>query len=195
MSAAEKICGPCQACCVALKIQAPELRKQSGTPCQHLVSKGCNVYDRRPQVCRAFLCGWRLLPELDVSWRPDLSGVMLLRLSEREIPSAHRSAGPGWVFVILDGDKALTQKLARHVAELAARNAAVYLSAMTPRIQLNEQLAAPMAAGDMDGVLAVLKQVHARLLPARSKSGLSRVMALYRAQLDRMRAAMEQKPR
>ena len=182
------------ACCVALKIKAPELRKPSGTPCSHLVSKGCGIYERRPQVCSAFLCGWRLLPELEVSWRPDLSGVMLLRLSERETPSAYRAAGPGWVLVILDGDKALTPRLARHVAELAARNAAVYLSAMTPRIQLNEQLAAPVTAGDLDGVLAVLKQVHARLLPARSKSGLSRIMALYRAQLDRMRAAMEQKP-
>jgi len=195
MSAAEKNCGPCQACCVALKIEAPELRKQSGTPCLNLVPKGCGIYDRRPQVCRAFLCGWRLLPELGASWRPDLSGVMLLRLSEREIPSAYRAAGPGWVFVILYEDKALTPGLARYVAGLAAQNSAVYLSAMTPRIQLNEQLAALVAAGDMDGVLAVLKRVHARLLPARSQSRLGRILALYRAQLDRMRAIMEQKPR
>jgi hypothetical protein len=193
MSMAEKSCGPCQACCVALKIQSPELRKASGTPCPHLAVTGCGIYDRRPQVCRAFLCGWRLLPELDESWRPDLSGAMLLRLSESEIPGAYRAAGPGWVFVILDGDKSLTSKLARHVAGLAARKIAVYLSAMTPRIQLNEQLETPLAAGDLDGVLAVLRQAHARLLPAR-RGGLGGAMALYRAQLDRMRAIMQQKP-
>lgn len=194
MSTAEKICGPCQACCVALKIEAPELRKKSGTPCSHLTEKGCGIYETRPPVCRDFLCGWRLLPELDLSWRPDLSGVMLLRLGGNEVPNAYRATAPGWVFVILDGGKALTPKLARHIAGLAARKAALYLSAMTPRIQLNEQLERPVAAGDMDGVLAVLKHVHARLLPARTGNGFGRVMALYRAQLDRMRVVMARKP-
>jgi len=195
MSAAERTCGPCQACCVALKIKSPELRKQSGTPCLHLAENGCGIYQSRPQVCRAFLCGWRLLPELDASWRPDLSGVMLLRLSEKEVASAYRAAGPGWVLVIIDAAKALTPRLARHVAGLVARGSAVYLSAMTPRIQLNEQLQAPVAANDLHAVLAVLKQVHARLEPARTGSGLSGVLALYRAQLDRMRAVLERKPR
>ena len=193
MSAVEKICGPCEACCVALKIEAPELRKPSGRPCAHLARTGCGIYETRPQVCRTFLCGWRLLPELDASWRPDLSGVMLLRLSEREVPGPYRAAGSGWVFVILDDRKAFTPRLARHIADLVARKSAVYLSAMTPRIQLNEQLEA--AAGDLEDVLAVLKQVHARLLPARMGKGLGRILALYRAQLDRMRAIMEQKPR
>ena len=195
MSVAEKICGPCQACCVVLKIEASALRKKSGTPCAHLAQKGCGIYETRPLVCRDFLCGWRLLPELDMSWRPDLSGVMLLRLSGNEVPAAYRATTPGWVFVILDGENALTPRLARHVAGLAARKSAVYLSAMTPRIQLNEQLRAPVAARDMDGVLAVLKQVHARLLPARSSNGLAGIMALYRAQLDRMRAVLDRKPR
>ena len=195
MSGTEKICGPCQACCVALKIKAPRLRKQSGTPCQHLAEKGCRIYQTRPQVCRAFLSSWRLLPELDASWRPDLSGVMLLRLSEKEIASAYRAAGSGWVLVITDGTKALTPRLARHVAGLVARGSAVYLSAMTPRIQLNEQLQAPIAANDLNAVLAVLKQVHARLELARPGGGMSGDLALYRAQLDRMRAVLERKPR
>ena len=116
---------------------------------------------------------------------------MLLRLGESEIPKTYRAAGPGWVFVIMDGDKALTPRLARHIARLAARKVAVYLSVMTPRIQINEQLEA--VADDLDGALAVLKQIHARLLPARAGHGLGRVLALYRAQVDRMRAVMAQR--
>jgi hypothetical protein len=192
VSGAEKICGPCRACCVALKIEAPELRKKSGTPCGHLVEKGCGIYESRPQVCRDFLCGWRLLPELDTSWRPDLSGVMLLRLSEKELPAGYRATAPGWVLVVLDAELALTPKLACHAAGLVARRKAVYLSAMTPRIQLNEQLNGPVAAGDIDAVLSILKSVHASLLPAQA-GGLAGVVALYRAQLERMRAKLEQK--
>jgi hypothetical protein len=192
---AEKTCGPCKACCIAPKIDTPEFRKPASVPCAHLVEKGCGIYEARPPVCRGFLCGWRLLPELDISWRPDLSGVMLIRIDQDDVPKTYRAAGHGWVFVVMDGKKALTSKLARHVADLARRNIAVYLSAMTPRTQLNEQLAEPLRAGDIKGVLAVLEQVHARLLPARGARGLKLVRALYLAQLDRMRAIIEAKRR
>jgi hypothetical protein len=195
MKPAEKICGPCQACCIAPKIDTPELRKPSGATCVHLVERGCGIYDKRPPVCRAFLCGWRLLPELDISWRPDLSGVMLMSVYEKDVPQANRAAGPGWVFVVLDGKKALTPKLARYVADRARRNIAIYLSAVTPRTQLNEQLERPVKAGDTEGVLAILKQVHARLLPARGAKGLSLLWILYRAQVDRIRAIVEAKRR
>ena len=191
MSAAEKACGPCQACCVALKIDAPELRKASGTACMYLVAKGCGIYDTRPPVCRGFLCGWRLLPELDASWRPDLSGVMLLRLSE--LPKNYRGTEPGWVLVILDGKTALTPRLAKFAASVVRRKAALFLSAMTPRIPLNAQLEAPVAANDMGAVLDVLRRTHAALLPAQSRKGLGRIWALYRAQVDRMRATMQQR--
>jgi len=195
MKRVEKICGPCQACCVAPKIDTPEFKKPSGVPCVHLVEKGCGIYQTRPPVCRDFLCGWRLLPELDISWRPDLSGVMLICVNQDDVPQAYRPAGHGWVFVILDDKKALTLTLARHVADLARRKVAVYLSAVTPRTQLNEQLDVPLKAGDMDGVLAVLEQVHKRLLPARRARGWRLVLALYLAQVDRMRAIMEAKRR
>lgn len=190
MSRAEKSCGPCQACCVALKIKTPQLRKDARIPCPHLVQKGCGIYESRPPVCRSFLCGWRLMPELDTSWRPDLSGVMLLPLSQAQTPKAYRAAGPGWVFVILDGNKALTHRLALFVADMVERRVAVFLSAMTPRIQLNEQLE---AAGDPEGMLRILRQTHAHLLPASTGRGFGRIRALYRAQLDRMRAIMEQR--
>jgi len=190
MSQAEKNCGPCQVCCVALKIKTPQLRKDAQVPCPHLVEKGCGIYESRPTVCRSFLCGWRLMPELDASWRPDKSGVMLLPLSQAQTPKAYSAAGHGWVFVMSGGDKAITPRLAQFIAVLVKRRVAVFLSAMTPRIQLNEQLE---AARDLDGTLHVLRQTHARLLPASTGNGIGRIWALYRAQVDRMRAIMEQR--
>jgi len=188
---AEKTCGPCQVCCVALKIKTPQLRKDAQVPCPHLVAKGCGIYESRPPVCRGFLCGWRLMPELDASWRPDLSGVMLLPLPEAQVPKAYRAAGPGWVLVISDAKKAITPKLARLAAAMVKRRTAVFLSVMTPRIQMNEQL--ERVADDPDGVMRVLNQAHDRLKPAGTGKGLSRIWALYRAQVDRMRAIMEQR--
>jgi hypothetical protein len=193
MSTAQKACGACQACCVALKIDAPGLRKPSGIACVHLVPKGCGIYDTRPPVCRSFLCGWRLLPDLDASWRPDQSGVMLLHLSEAQLPKTYRGTEPGWVLVILDGKKALTPRLAKFAAGVVKRKAALFLSAMTPRLPLNAQLEGPVAANDMDAVLEVLRRTHAALLPAQSRKGLGRIWALYRAQVDRMRATMQQR--
>ena len=191
MTAAEKTCGPCQVCCVALKIKAPQLRKEAQIPCLHLVAKGCGIYESRPPVCRSFLCGWRLMPELDASWRPDLSGVMLLPVPEAQIPKAYRAAGPGWVLVISDARKAITPKLARLAAGMVKRRTALYLSVMTPRIQMNEQLES--VADDPEGVMRVLHQMHDRLKPAGTGKGLGRIWALYRAQVDRMRAKMEQR--
>lgn len=193
MTAVEKTCGPCQVCCVALKIKTPQLRKDAQIPCPHLVAKGCGIYESRPPVCRSFLCGWRLMPELDASWRPDVSGVMLLPVPEAQIPKAYRAAGPGWVLVISDASKAITPKLARLAAGMVKRHAAVFLSVMTPRIQMNEQLEGPVAANDLDGVMRVLNQAHDRLKPAGTGKGLGRIWALYRAQVDRMRAKMEQR--
>ncbi len=191
MSGTEKTCGPCQVCCVALKIKTPQLRKDPQVPCPHLVEKGCGIYESRPPVCRGFLCGWRLMPELDASWRPDVSGVMLLPLPEAQVPKPYRAAGPGWVFVISDAGKAITPKLGRLTAAMVKRRTAVFLSVMTPRIQMNEQL--EKVANDPDGVMRVLRQAHDRLLPAATGKGLGRIWALYRAQVDRMRAKMEQR--
>jgi hypothetical protein len=195
MRPANKSCGPCQACCVAPKIDTPELRKKAGTPCLHLVQKGCGIYDNRPPVCRSFLCGWRLMPGMDMSWRPDLSGVMLIELPASQIPKPYRTAGPGWIFVVTDGEKAINARLGKFIAGLVARGVAVYLSAMTPRIQVNEQLKPLVAAGDLEGVLNVLRQTHALLHSAGAGTGVGRIWALYRAQLERMRAIAGQRQR
>lgn len=74
-------CGDCTVCCHVLEIDDPELNKPAGIPCSHCAN-GCRVYERRPRVCRDWLCMWREFPGLlDDSWRPDHCGV-LMRMAE-----------------------------------------------------------------------------------------------------------------
>lgn len=46
--------------------------------------EGCRIYAARPQVCRDYYCGWRLLPGLPGNWRPDLSGIFVDRVRFKE---------------------------------------------------------------------------------------------------------------
>ena len=57
-----------------MAIDKPEIQKEAGITCRHCVG-GCAIYDTRPPLCRDYYCGWRQLPILDDSWRPDRSGV------------------------------------------------------------------------------------------------------------------------
>jgi hypothetical protein len=69
-------CGDCTVCCVVPVIDEPEIQKAGSAPCRHC-ARGCAIYDSRPQVCRAFYCGWRQLDFGD-EWRPDRSGVFIM---------------------------------------------------------------------------------------------------------------------
>ncbi len=70
-------CGDCTVCCTAMAIDKPEIQKDAGVACRHCTQTGCAIYDTRPQLCRDYHCGWRQLPMLDDSWRPDRSGVFV----------------------------------------------------------------------------------------------------------------------
>ena len=75
---AARTCGKCTACCRFLPIVEPTLTKPTGVLCQHCKpNRGCTVYELRPGACRGWNCGWRKLPNLAPSWRPDKSGIML----------------------------------------------------------------------------------------------------------------------
>lgn len=77
-----RVCGECTVCCSALRIDEPELKKPSRIDCIHLVpAGGCGIYADRPQVCRNWYCGWRLIGGLDDAWRPDRSRL-LMRLDD-----------------------------------------------------------------------------------------------------------------
>ena len=55
----ENLCGECNACCKVFEI--PEIDKQAGKWCEHCaISKGCTIYEDRPQMCVEFECLWLL---------------------------------------------------------------------------------------------------------------------------------------
>lgn len=76
-------------CCITPTIDTPELTKAPNVACVHCKpGGGCKIYERRPEGCRAYYCGWRALGELDDSWRPDRSGV-LIETQESDIPERY----------------------------------------------------------------------------------------------------------
>ena len=69
-------CGSCMLCCKVMRV--PELNKPSGTLCTHaLPGKGCAIREHRPRSCRTFFCGWRLDPNIDSLWKPEICGFVL----------------------------------------------------------------------------------------------------------------------
>ena len=69
-------CGTCFSCCRDLAIE--ELKKAPGILCVHCVgAQGCGIYETRPHSCRVWFCGWRQMPQLDDSWRPDRCEILI----------------------------------------------------------------------------------------------------------------------
>jgi hypothetical protein len=67
--------------------------------CEHRGSDGCRIYDSRPEVCRGFFCGWRVLPKLDDAWRPDRCEI-LLELRPDDVPERFRALGYVFKFTL-----------------------------------------------------------------------------------------------
>ena len=71
-----RTCGSCTLCCKLIGI--PELRKPPDVMCPHAVSsKGCAIHADRPRSCHQYFCGWRLDPNIDALWKPEISGFLL----------------------------------------------------------------------------------------------------------------------
>jgi hypothetical protein len=74
----DRTCGGCNVCCIVPKIDEPALQKPPGCRCPNALSSGaCAIYERRPETCRNFFCGWRVLPWVDEALRPDRSAVFI----------------------------------------------------------------------------------------------------------------------
>ena len=72
----ERQCGSCTLCCKMLTV--PEFGTVSGQWCPHCVkAKGCAIHAIRPDVCRAFQCGYILSPALGEHWRPSRSKLVI----------------------------------------------------------------------------------------------------------------------
>jgi len=59
-----------------------------GHPCHFLGNDRCSIYERRPDVCRKFICGW-LAPDSPFpdEFRPDRLGVLIVRTQWRARPA------------------------------------------------------------------------------------------------------------
>lgn len=183
---AKRRCDSCTVCCTELKIETPQFRKQANTACQHLCATGCGIYETRPSVCQQFLCGWRLFAELTDDWRPDRSGVLVMRKAPAELPPAWRSADYGVELAITGGEVAVTRPgFADYAASLLAKNIPVFLSAASPSTLLNEHVDCTIA---LPALRQKLVQLYRLLHAARWKRGkLMMLVPLYRLQLDRQR--------
>ncbi|MCK1304569.1 MULTISPECIES: YkgJ family cysteine cluster protein [unclassified Bradyrhizobium] len=68
-------CGSCNACCDILEVAAVD--KPVNQLCRHWkTGTGCTIYERRPQMCRSFVCAW-LQGHLDDDWFPAKSGIIV----------------------------------------------------------------------------------------------------------------------
>lgn len=179
-------CDACTVCCTELKIETPEFRKPANTACKHLCAAGCSIYETRPPVCQQFLCGWRLFAELADDWRPDLSGVLVMRKAPGELPPAYRSADYGVELAITGGEAAVARAgFADYAAGLLAKNIPVFLSAASPSTLLNEHVDPTIS---LPALRQKLVQLYGLLHAARWKRGkLMMLIPLYRLQLDRQR--------
>lgn len=143
-------CGSCTACCVHLLIDTKEFKKLGGIACEHCEQgKGCGIYETRFPICREFVCGWRLMPELRDSWRPDRIGVIVK-------PSLD---GSSYDFVLFGSRFALFDKaFAVIVANLVAANKQVCLvlpakpGYLVTRVFLNAGLHAAVKLRDLQAV-------------------------------------------
>jgi hypothetical protein len=145
-------CGTCTVCCKALRIE--EFDKKAGVMCQHCTGAGCGIYETRYETCKGFLCGWRILPALGDSWRPDRSGVLMMVMEAEKLPEEHRKAGNGIQILILGGEKAILRPgFAEYIMTLVTRNVAVYLSADSPKTLINKYLRPSVMAKNKPGVI------------------------------------------
>lgn len=70
-------CGKCSMCCKLLHVI--ELEKPAGRWCEHCRpgAGGCQIYETRPHICRAFACGWLMSERVGPEWFPLLSHMIL----------------------------------------------------------------------------------------------------------------------
>jgi hypothetical protein len=70
-------CGSCKLCCTLLPVDLPRGKKPANVKCEHSCSKGCNIYDHRPDPCKYWSCRWLFDDDTANLRRPDKSGYVI----------------------------------------------------------------------------------------------------------------------
>ena len=76
-------CGECTKCCELPDI--PEIGKKAYEVCKHCTvgdSKGCNIYEERPDACRDFYCCYAQMEKVHVSLRPDNCKMLFEKVND-----------------------------------------------------------------------------------------------------------------
>lgn len=161
----DRECGPCNACCVHLTINDVELQKPNGIRCPNNgPDNRCTIYETRPQTCRTFYCGWRLLKWVRPTLRPEESGVLIRMLYRRDGQTGEGQSGIS--VILLNKTAAKAEGLAETVAAGIAAGVPVYISIPGPpgytsgQARLNEVLADAVALRDKAEVQRVLRQAY-----------------------------------
>jgi hypothetical protein len=122
-------CGGCTVCCKELTVNEPEISKPPGVLCKHCTqSGGCGIYETRPPICRSWYCGWRVLPQLDETWRPDKSDV-LVTLSYDGIPEKYGQPAGLEFMLIGPPQKIRWQPLVEYITALVSAGIPVFIAA------------------------------------------------------------------
>jgi hypothetical protein len=95
---AGRSCDGCTMCCKLYEV--PSLAKAENVWCAHCdMSKGCTIYDARPQECRDFFCHYRMDRDVPEHWKPsrshmamksDASGMRIIVTVDPKRPTAWR---------------------------------------------------------------------------------------------------------
>jgi len=147
-------------CCTVAPLADGAIRKGPNTVCPASTGRGCSIYRDRPTACRESFCGWRFYPELDDSWRPDLSGVLIL--TEQDAPGAGRGKTGIKLLLVHDDAPLSDPRVIGYLVALARRGVPLSLSVQGPagcwpvKTFLNAALAPAIARADAAEVAQVL---------------------------------------
>ena len=155
-------CGSCTSCCRDLAIDDAELKKAPGLLCVHCVeNKGCAIYHTRPKTCQLWFCGWRQMPQLDESWRPDRCEI-LITAADKHIPAGYPS--DGLTFELVGSlDRIAWPPLVQAICALIANSVPVFLSVRgapgypSGNVFLNDELSGVVALGDPEKIAHMLR--------------------------------------
>ena len=164
---ADRPCGTCNVCCIALTIDEPALQKVQGCRCRNAEpDNSCAIYDDRPQTCRSFECGWRRLKWVRATLRPDRSAVLVrLHVALEQATGEHTL---GIIVTLLDGAALKADGLAETVAAAVAANLPVFLEVpgrpgyTYGRARINDALGEAVCARDKAAVLEILRIAYAQ---------------------------------
>ena len=79
-----RICGGCTACCEGwLSGDAYGKKFFRGMPCYYKNSKGCSIYENRPEnPCKTYQCAWLRHPDIFPEWMKPSESKVLMNVTE-----------------------------------------------------------------------------------------------------------------